>query len=244
MSGRLVLALPALMVTILGLALAVAARWIGWVEMAIAMAAIFAVGLAADQAGRRLLPARPRAAVVAFTVWGLSPGIAAAGAIAITLYFNAVFDPAATGAAGVDAEMTKTFVGALSAFLAATFIKVMDDADEAVIGRHVQDAFFARFVSTRREVGPDCYPVTPGQSLVEPWVFDDPVDGIEGWGWRARWARAGKVAEAMKAPEEAARVTAYREARAVAAAAPAAEADAADEADEEVAPPAAGPQER
>lgn len=210
MSGRLILALPAFLIAIVGLALAVAWRTDGWILVTVLLAAMLVVAVIADRVGRGFLPYSPRRAVLAFTLWSLAPGILAAICVAGLIHFNASFDPDVIQTAGVDKELVKTFVGAVSALATAVFIKLMDDADESVIGKHVQEAFFAKFRSAKnKDVPKSCYPVVVGESTVERWVFAARVDSLPGWGWRARWRRAAGIHQAIKDAGEKARVAAY-----------------------------------
>jgi len=148
-----------------------------------------------------------------FTVWSICPAIAAAMAIALIIYLNAKFDAESTGATGSDKEMLKTTVAAITALLTASFIKLLDDADEGVVGERVKLAFYAKFKDTQDQLPEGVYPVIVGKSKVEAWVFGDPVGGINGWGWRARWKRAKEIATAMSDAEEMERVTAFWKAR-------------------------------
>ncbi|HBI18254.1 MAG TPA: hypothetical protein DDY79_02795 [Brevundimonas sp.] len=213
MSGRLILALPAFLIAIMGVALALAIRAVGWPCAAGIAAAIWGLGWAAAQVAKRCLPQRPRWAIAAITVWTLCPGIAAAAAIAIIVHMNAVFDPDAIGMPALDKEMTRTFFGAIAALFTAMFIKLMDDADEEVVGKRVQSVFHETFIDSQKQVPTAAYPVILGHSPVEKWVFEDALEGVEGWGWRARWRRAGEIATAMADPEEQERVRSYRQSK-------------------------------
>ena len=144
-----------------------------------------------------------------FTVWSVCPGIAAAMAIALIIYLNANFDADSIGATGLDKEMLKTTVAAFTALLTASFIKLLDDADEVVVGERVKNAFYAKFKDTQDSPPRGVYPVVVSQSKVEAWVFRDQVGDIEGWGWQARWKRAKEIAVAMNDAEEMALVAAY-----------------------------------
>ena len=210
MAGKAILAVPAFLVAIVGVAIALTAQKAGLWMAAIAIVAIFLMGLIADKMAKARLPAHPKTAVILFTIWGLCPGIAAATFIAITIFLNSAFSPDALGAEGLDKEMVTTTLTAISALLTALCIKMMDDADENVIGEHVRRAFFERFRdSLDADIPEGAYPVILGSSPVADFVFATPIDDGEGWGGHARWLRATRIAAAMANPAEAQRVAEY-----------------------------------
>jgi hypothetical protein len=214
MPARLLLAGPAFFVAILGVALALAARSLGLVAALAVILAALVGGWIADIGAKRSLPARPRTAIVLFTLWSICPGIMAATFIAILIYLNATLDPVDIGMTGLDKEMLKTSVAAVSALLTALFIKFMDDADEKLIGEHVRNAFYASFRdSNDSDIPAGAYPVILGQSPLEAPVFDTDYKELPGWSASARWARAKAVAAGMKDVAERERVAAFRNSR-------------------------------
>jgi hypothetical protein len=210
MPTNVILAVPAFLVAILGVAIALAAQKAGLGIALITITGIFAIGLVADRMANAQLPARPKTAILLFTIWGLCPGIAAATFIAVTIFLNSAFSPDELGAKGLDKQMVTTTLTAISALLTALCIKMMDDADEKVIGEHVRRAFFNRFRDSEdAEVPHDVYPVILGKSPVADLVFANSIGDDEGWGSQARWMRAKRIAAAMGDPDEVKRVADY-----------------------------------
>jgi hypothetical protein len=206
------LALPAYLVAILGVVLVLAYQAAGLLTVAIIATGLFAIGWVAGFAAENwLLPKRPVWAVRLFNIWMLCPSIAGAGAVAILIYLSATLDPDTTGATGLDKEAVKTALAAIGAFLAAIFIKMMDEADEKVIGERVRLAFEAKYQKSDKQDFPKkAYPIVLGESDVEKWVYNAAVEGVEGWGYKARRKRAKQIAAAMVEPAEEDRVKEWR----------------------------------
>jgi len=208
-------ALPALIVLFVGLFLALAVRTDGLVATMIGVGISIVIGIGATKIGKRvLLPLHPQWAVVAIT-GGLtiSVGAAAAAATAVIIYGNVAFDADQTGALGLDAGLVKAFWAGVSAFLTVVFVKAAETTD--LFGNTIKSAFHDMFIDTRSrapgdDVPADRYPMVGGESKLEPWIFQDVVGGVRGWGWRARWKRAENVSKLIREEAERDLVTAYR----------------------------------
>ena len=205
-------ALPALVILFLGLLLVMTVRSDGLNSAIIVVVISITCGVAASAIGRRvLLPDHPRWAVAAITTGSiLAVGAAAAAATAAISYGKVAFDPDQAGVLGLDASLLKAFWAGLSAFLTLVFVKIADSAD--LFGNTIKSAFHAMFIDTRSrdDVPADRYPMVGGESELEPWIFQDVVDGVRGWGWRARWKRAENVSKLIREEAERNLVAAYR----------------------------------
>ena len=215
MINRIWEALPALVVLFFGLFLALTVRNDGLVATTIAVVSSIAIGIAATIIGSKvLLPFHPKCAVVAITGGlVLSVGAAAAAGTAVIIYGNVAFDVDQTGVTGLDAGLVKAFWAGVSAFLTVVFVKAAETTD--LFGEAVKNAFHAKFTDTRgrapgADVPLDQYPMVGGQSKLESWIFQEVVDGVGGWGWRARWKRAETVSKLIRDEAERRLVNAYR----------------------------------
>jgi len=198
-------ALPALIVGVLGAASAwlylkvPQAQWVPleisqarWIPLAV-LAVLFVCGLVASAYGRSKLPKYPVTATRFMESRILVPYTFASLASAIAIILAVSFTPPADESWDVETQkLAAATAAALTAFLTAGFIKSVDDADTAFVGAYVKEAFQAAYKrGEKRQEGKVQY--FPAGSDGERYVYSDPYKDIEGWGHKARLARASGV---------------------------------------------------
>lgn len=170
-----------------------------WKAIALLVAGSAAVGyLIGDRLpNARLFPRKPVQAAWCLECWIFLPGVVAACAAAAVIIISSSFAQAApdekTDALGK--ELFGKSSDALTALLAALFLKVFEDADDEVTGDRVAGAFAAHYRGGANAHDAHTYVYEP-ESPVLNWVHGNAnPGGIDGWGFGARRQRAAKVAE-------------------------------------------------
>lgn len=158
-----------------------------------------AVGVIADQIGRRLLPANPVASVWWLQWWILIPiALAVAGSAAVVVLTVELTLP--EDVTPKPTTETKELVGAIStgitAFITAAFIAWTEDDKDSSLADHVRGAFWDKY--TRPEKAKSGQHAFAAGSPGELWVYSEAYGGAEGWGRAARRKRAAGVAEELR----------------------------------------------
>lgn len=193
--GDVVRPLRLLVVSGLGLVVALALFDHRYGTVAALVAGAIAVALVLDCIGRALLPRYPQAALLFFEAWVLAPAavtVVISGAAVIIGY---ALTPAATET-GAPAEIMKAAGTALATFLGAlvSWVSEKDDTRAADrIRRHFR-AFYDRPKPGARDPRKKYF---AAESRGELAVYSESIEGHDGWGLTGRWARARIIAEEL-----------------------------------------------
>ncbi len=179
--------LPSLAVTLLGVGLASPGITVGWWILPVLVLLGVVVGWSAYRHGERLLPNAPEDAV-RWMGWSvLVPGALGAACQALLIALGILLE--LSKPAGVEIRKLQTAtLTAVSTFLIVTFVRAAEEADEAWVGRRVQEAF---------QRAMERYWRFPAGSDGEKAVQVEGWRGLNGWGRDARHGRAGEVAKAL-----------------------------------------------
>ncbi len=169
-----------------------------WAAIVAVVVGFAAVGYVAGDLlpGAWLFPRRPVQAAWCLELWIFLPGVLAACAAAAVIIISSSFTQAAPDekADALGKAVFGKSSDALTALLAALFLKVFEDADDDVTGDRVAGAFAAHYRAAPATAGAHTYVYAPGAAVLN-WVHGDAnPGGIPGWGFRARRRRAAEVA--------------------------------------------------
>jgi hypothetical protein len=198
----LLLAFPAFVIAVFGVALAIIWFSLGWTQAASIAVAIALFGWVIDYVARHLVIMRhPSIAVWMMELWVLCPGAFAAIAAALLIVLNVHLKPeTGSGLTGEQKELLSAVLTALTALITASFIKAADDADTNWIAPHVQKAFYNKFKPI--VVGEPQERFTryfrPNHSELERWVYRGTYGGAASWNFSDRHLRARGISRAMK----------------------------------------------
>lgn len=189
--------LPSLLIAVAAVLAAYLALklWLGWWSVAACLLAVFLIGQAAGWLASRALYRRPRLSIWLFEISALAPVAIAVMASALLIWASVVIDEKHF-APGVDDELAKAFLTALTAYVTAGFLKSAETLDENWIVPRVRAAFQAHFRGRQHYDAalPGMYYFVPGQNPIESWVHSDPWGGVEGWTFASRRRRAEAIA--------------------------------------------------
>jgi hypothetical protein len=188
--GKILSALPALVVGILSVACAWLYFQSEWKILALTLTIEILgvlVGIVCYFGGPRMLPNRPVFAVYLMDGWILAPMMLAILVGSTIIYLGVWLEPPKNASVETENIRAAAFA-ALSGFLTTAFIDRVTGADKDWVGAPIRRAFFAAYDRSAHPL-----PRTP-----EKWVFsEDPVQGVTGWGFKARHIRARKVQDAL-----------------------------------------------
>lgn len=167
---------------------------LGWWSVVTCLAAVFLIGQIAGWSASRVLYRRPRLSVWLFEISALAPVAVAVLASAVLIWASVAIDK--RNFTGVNDELAKAFLTALTAYVTAGFLKAAETLDESWIAPRVKAAFQAHFRGEQHYDAalPGMYYFVRGQNPIEPWVHSDPWGGVEGWTFAGRRRRAAAIA--------------------------------------------------
>lgn len=171
-----------------------------WLTALAAVAAVILVGVLCEAIGRAVVKTKPLLAVYLFEAWLLIPlaiaVLASAGIIVLAVKATL---PEKDSAGNPTSTETEKLVGAVSAgittFLTAAFVTWAGDSKDSKLSDHIMERFQDSFTSA--DTPEEGKKVLPNDSPGIQWVFAGEYEGIEGWGHKARIARAKGVAAAL-----------------------------------------------
>lgn len=144
-----------------------------------------AVGAALFEAGRRLLPERPRVGLLLMEGWILAPlSLALLAAALAVLAGVALMLP---GSASAETEVAQAAGTAIATFLASAVVAWSEDQNGSRSSSRIQAAFYEKYKG-HFDAGSE-----PAR-----WVYSNPIGSVYGWGLIERWARAKNIASHVR----------------------------------------------
>lgn len=199
---KLLLAFPAFVIAVMGIALAMIWFVVGWERVLLTAVVIAIVGWLIDLLARKFVIANyPVLAVWMMEFWVLCPGAVAAVAAALLIILNVSLKPGeAAGMPAEQKELLSAVLTALTGLLTAAFIKSADDADSNWIAPHVRDSFYAKYKPIQLDVPAEwlTHYFKPNQSEIERWVYRESYGGAHNWNFRDRHRRSAAIARALR----------------------------------------------
>jgi hypothetical protein len=194
--GDVVRPLRLLVVTGLGLIVAVPLFDGQYGTVALLAGGAVVAALVLDGIGQALLPGRPRAALAFMEGWVLAPASVAVVVSGVAVVLGFSLTPA-SNVPPFPAEIMKAGGAAVAAFLGG-FVSWVGEKDDTRVADRIRRHFWAHYDRPKKGRRTPRKHYFKPESRGELAVYSEAIEGCEGWGLVDRWGRARIIAEELK----------------------------------------------